>query len=35
MHFAQGAEVFYETTEELLEDIRAALRGLPPPEEHS
>jgi tRNA A-37 threonylcarbamoyl transferase component Bud32 len=25
MHFAQGTEVFYETTEELLEDLQAAL----------
>jgi hypothetical protein len=28
MHFAQGAEVFYETTEELLQDLQAALSDL-------
>ncbi len=32
MHFAQGAEVFYETTEEILEDLRLALCDLPHPE---
>ena len=32
MHFAQGAEVFYETTEEFVGDLRAALRDLPHPE---
>jgi hypothetical protein len=32
MHFAQGAEVFYETTEEFLQDLRAALCDLPEPE---
>ena len=33
MHFAQGAEVFYESTEEFLGDLRDALRDLPPREE--
>jgi tRNA A-37 threonylcarbamoyl transferase component Bud32 len=32
MHFAQGAEVFYETTEEFLEDLQTALCDLPHPE---
>lgn len=31
MHFAQGSEVSYETTEELLGDLRAALSDLPQP----
>lgn len=29
LHFSQGAEVFYETTEELLHDLRASLGDLP------
>jgi hypothetical protein len=33
MHFARGAEVFYEATEEFLEDLRAALGDLPHPPE--
>lgn len=35
MRFAQGAEVFYETTEEFLGDLHAALCDLPSPEVHS
>lgn len=30
LHFSQGAEVFYEKTEELLEDLEACVAELPP-----
>jgi hypothetical protein len=35
MRFSQGAEVFYETAEDLLEDLWAALRDLAHPERGS